>query len=54
VSKYRYQLPLAIDLYKWGINFRLQRPILKKKIRSTPLGDDGSISIFLTMLEDND
>jgi hypothetical protein len=42
--KYRYRFPIRINIFKFGITVSWQQPIVKI--------DDGSISIFLNLFDD--
>jgi hypothetical protein len=53
-SRYRFQFPIGIHIYKWGVNVWLQQPIVWQYIAppSKP-GKDG-ITIFLGMYEEEE
>jgi hypothetical protein len=52
-SHYRYQFPIGIHLYKWGVNVWLQYPIVRQYIAPPSDRDEGSISIFLGMFDED-
>jgi hypothetical protein len=53
-EKYRVRLPWELTLFKYGIVFVFRRPIIKTRSRPPVRPEDsGSISIFLTMLDED-
>jgi hypothetical protein len=53
-SRYRFQFPIGIHLYKWGCNIWLQRPIVREYIAPPNKPGEGGISIFLGMYEEEE
>ena len=45
VKKYRYQFPIQILVFKYGITIALKQPIVKI--------DNSSISVFIGMFDDD-
>jgi hypothetical protein len=52
VGEYLVRMPWTIDPFKWGLVVMLRRPIVKARSRPVRSDDDGSISIWLTLLDD--
>jgi hypothetical protein len=53
-SRYRYQFPIGIHFYQWGVNVWLQHPIVRGYIAPPSKPDEGGISIFLGVFDEDD
>jgi hypothetical protein len=53
-SRYRYRFPIQIHCYKWGVNIWLQHPIVREYIAPPSDRDEGGISIFLGVFDEDD
>jgi hypothetical protein len=53
-SRYRFQFPIGIHFYKWGFTTWLQPPIVREYIAPPSDRDEGGISIFLGVFDEDD
>jgi hypothetical protein len=51
--RYRYQFPIAISLFRWGVTIALQHPIYRIYPRPDPRPED-SMLIYIGMFDEDD